>query len=644
MTSPINTARHAASCPGRADGLLTVEAPELARYLTNGGAPAPIYDVSEIKCDTVRVTMRDGIRLATDIYRPPTVRAPCVVFRTPYGRAMDRFSGLFMSFARRGYVVLSQDCRGTGDSEPSWWDYYVYEADDGLDLVDWICRQSWHDGFISACGSSYVGQTQWCMAVDPRMSTIVPEVSGLGVAINTTRLYGACSVYAKQMGADDLPAVDNLEEHLMPELLAGGFFNEPLTVPPSAPLLDRFPQLSKMPARQAKAWLWSRYCELDGAGRADLIKRATGAKKVGVIELEAAPAFFGQDISHDAHTIPVVEKTELARRIVAPPLIHTGWYDWGLNDALATWALIRSSARQEVREKARLIVTPSAHTTTGYHEHMAERPELQSHHRTLNNLGLLLAWYKAVRADSLRDWPRVIYYLMGANEWRIAPEWPPPCTTQLRLFLAEDRRLVVDCPTDCGSDRYDYDPKNPTPTIGGSIVSSVLLPGSVDVSAVQGRDDVLTYTTEPLPEPVDVVGPLTVILYVATTACDTDFAVRLSDVFPDGRAIQLQSGMLRARYRNPADPALLEPDEIYRLEVDLWATANRFEKDHAIRIDISSSDFPHRDRNSNRGGEPGIPVVATQTICRGGDHASHLLLHILAAQSEVPRSLWEISQ
>jgi len=154
----------------------------------------------------------------------------------------------------------------------------------------------------------------------------------------------------------------------------------------------------------------------------------------------------------------------------------------------------------------------------------------------------------------------------------------------------------------------------------------------VDVSEVQRRDDVLTYTTEPLQTDLDVVGPLRLVLYAASSAVDTDFSGRLSDVFPDGRAIQLQSGMLRARYRNPeGDPELLEPGRIYLLQIDMWATANRFKAGHRLRLDISSADFPRYDRNANRGGAPGDPIPAAQSIYHDPEHPSHLVVSVIGS-------------
>jgi putative CocE/NonD family hydrolase len=155
----------------------------------------------------------------------------------------------------------------------------------------------------------------------------------------------------------------------------------------------------------------------------------------------------------------------------------------------------------------------------------------------------------------------------------------------------------------------------------------VYTPGSVDVSELQRRPDVLCYTSAPLDHDIDVVGPLGMILYASSSAVDTDLSARLSDVFPDGRAIQIQSGTLRTRYRNPAGSAeLLEPGRVYRFEISMWATANRFAAGHRIRLDLSSADFPRFDRNTNRGGEPRPPIAAEQTVFHDPEHPSHLML------------------
>ncbi|HYB04995.1 MAG TPA: CocE/NonD family hydrolase [Nitrososphaerales archaeon] len=595
----------------------------------------PRFSVSEIKLQTVMVPMRDGVNLATDLYSPPSVPAPAVVMRTPYDRASDETVKVFFFLARRGYIGVSQDCRGTGGSEPDYWNYYLNEPEDGYDTIEWITKQSWFDGFIGSAGGSYVGQTQWQMAAHPKMTTIVPEVSGLGVAINTAHLHMFVNAYARSMGHGegkvDVPYYE-LEEKIKDETLATGYFNEPLHKPFSEALLNRFPNLRTLPPMQAKRWLWEYYCALSCADRVEFVKQAMGVEGgVTILEVEALNSIFGHQISHDRHTLPHPRMDELVGSLHSPVLFSTGWYDWGLNDALATWELLKRSGPEPIRSNSRLFIAPSAHNAPGYHEGMENHPELLHAHRFTTNFELLLSWYDTVREKRANSWPRVVYYLMGANEWRAASDWPIPEARQTAFYFSENGKLSSSPPKlSSSSDRYSYDPNDPTPTIGGSIVSYMYPPGSVDVSEVQKRSDLLTYTTDLLDHDLDVVGPLTLILYASSSAVDTDFAGRLSDVFPDGRAIQLQHTILRARYRNGrGDPELLEPHRIYKFEIDMWATGNRFKVGHRLRVDLSSADFPHFDRNTNLGGKPGNPVHAMQTVFRDSEHPSHLVASVI---------------
>lgn len=619
---------------------LTEVSAGLARVLARSLIHTPArYAVPEIRCETVVVAMRDGVRLATDIYLPPALPAPTIAVRTPYGRGRDPFAGVFLSFARRGYVIASQDCRGTGDSEPDQWDYYVYEPDDGYDFIEWVSHQAWCNGFVGACGASYTAQTQWHMAMHPKMSTIVPEVSGLGVAVSTTHPHMFVTAYARSVGKGDdkipLP-YSELEQLMLDETLATGYFNEPLFRALPESMLARFPHLRAARPSDAQQWLWEHYCALPCAQRALLVKSAMGVANVSFLEIERLSTIFGHRTSHDSHTLPHPRPPELCQAFHAPVMLSTGWYDWGLNDALATWGLLRRHAPQQMRSRCRLLIAPSAHEVPGYHEGMAEHPELHHAHRTVTNVELLMRWYAAVQDDKTDGWPTVIYYLMGANEWYCANDWPVPCVGSIEMYLEAGGSLRSAPPSaDSPPDRYTYDPARPTPTVGGSIISHVYPPGSVDVSEVQRRSDVLVYTTELLTHDLDVVGPLRFVLYASSTAVDTDFIVRLSDVFPDGRSIQLQNGILRTRYRNlEGEPELLEPGRVYCLNIDMWATANRFKAGHRLRVDISSADFPRFERHSNRAGT-GPPIPAVQTVYHDRQYPSHLLLPLLHGQ--VPR-------
>jgi predicted acyl esterase len=604
---------------------------ELERVLARSMIRAlPLYSVSQIRCETTMVAMPDGVRLATDVYLPPVAPAPAIAIRTPYGRGADALVGAFLSFARRGYVVVSQDCRGTGDSEPGQWDFYVYEPEDSHHFVDWVSRQSWFDGFLAGCGSSYLGSTQWLMALHPRMSTIVPEVAGVGLNGSALRSHMFVNAYARTVGKgeDKVPMTYvDLERRMHDETLARGYFNEPLYRQLPNALRARVPGLEELSPSAARQRLWEHYCSLTCAQRVELIKDAFEVRTISILQADSWGSIFGHRISPYAPTLP---HTRLLQALKLPILLNTGWYDWGLDDTLATWDLIRREAPDSGSGRCCLFIAPSAHNMPGYHEGMAEHPELHHAHRTTTSVELLLRWYSAVREGKVKAWPRVIFYLMGANEWYCADDWPVPGAKATELYLDADGRLGSDVPGDVRPDRYTYDPDAPTPTVGGSIVSYVYSPGSVDVSEVQRRADVLVYTSEPLTEDLDVAGPLRLVVYASSTAVDTDFVARLSDVFPDGRAIQLQNGITRTRYRNAAgEPELLEPGEVYRLEIDMWATANRFKAGHRLRVDISSSDFPRFERHSNRAGESLPPIAAVQTIYHDRQHPSHLLLPVL---------------
>nr|WP_047169320.1 CocE/NonD family hydrolase [Sphingomonas sp. Y57] len=625
-----------------ADGMpvpLVDIAPELERLLESEAGPSGGDDAAAIRVETSMVAMRDGIRLATDLYLPSGVPAPAIAVRTPYGRGHLRQTAI--AFAQRGYVFIAQDVRGTGDSEPERWDTYMYEGEDGIDFVEWATRQPWYDGFLGSCGGSYVGSTQWGMSMHPRMSAIAPEVAGLGVTPASTPGYHMfVNAFSRAVGKgpDKLPIpLETAERQMVEETLSGGYFNEPLHLPPRDALLSEYPDLQHLTPEGRGRWLWERYRASAPAQRAALVRLVTGEDAI------TFGSALGAAFSCEASGLlrfPSKGTAELARSLHAPALIITGWYDWGNADTLATWQLLTREAPEPCRSASRLLIAPCAHNMPGYREGREDHPELDLVYRSANVAGghrmanmrdLLLRWYAAIRTGGLADWPVVTYYLMGANEWHAAPAWPPPATRMTSLYLGAGGELADQPPSPSAvPSRYTYDPFDPTPTMGGAIVSYVYTPGSVDVSAVQRRDDVLTFTTAVLEHDIDVVGSLRLILFASSSAIDTDFSARLSDVFPDGRAIQLQSATLRARYRNPGSaPEPLEPGRIYRFEIDLGPTANRFKAGHRLRLDISSADFPKFDRNANRGGKPGDPIPAVQSIYHEAARPSHLLVPVV---------------
>lgn len=608
--------------------------PDPFRLALAGEVKTPaLFSEEAITRETVFVAMRDGCRLAAHLHLPPKLPAPTIAVRSPYGRA--RYAEISMALAWRGYAVVCQDVRGTGDSEPESWDFYIHEMEDSFDFIDWVARQAWCDGFIGSMGGSYDGGTQFCMATHPRMTATMPEVAGLGIApSHGVRFHMFLNAYSRTVGKGKdkvTVAREDFEAQLLEETLATGYFNDPLHAPMPEAVRSRFPQLDVLPEAERRTWLWMHYNSLDPAGRAQFLKTALDEEIITFDTTTRLNPLFGPEVDPDALMLPRRSAAELCGSIKAPALIVTGWYDWCLGDTLESFTQLTRHGGAGARG-SHLLITPGAHNVPGYHEGEEQHAVLRRTYRSGDNLELLLYWYGAVRDGRMGELPAVTYYLMGANEWRTSSAWPPPEAKQKLLYLA-DKAALTSSRTEASSplDTYIYDPDDPSPTLGGSILSHVYRAGSVDVSSAQQRPDVLIYTSEVLTQDLDVVGPLRLILYASSSAVETDFYGRLSDVFPDGRAVQLQNGVLRTRYRplDGGESELLEPGKVYRFEIDMWATANRFAAGHRLRLDISSADFPKFERNRNRGGSPGPSVKATQTIFHDAAHPSHLVISVV---------------
>src|SRR3984957_2148350 len=410
-------------------------APDLAAVLAGTHPAALAWPAEAISRETVFVPMRDGIRLATELYRPPVAQAPAIAVRTPYGRRT--LEPVFLALARAGYAVVAQDCRGTGESEPEHWDTYVYEREDSFDLVSWMTGQDWHDGFLGAMGGSYGGGTQWCMALHPRMTAVAPEVAGLGVAVSTgVRFHMFANAYGRTVGkgAGKVPVdMFEMERSMLAQTLATGYFNEPLLTPPPPGLHARYPQLAAMQPGEGRRWLWERYCGAGSDERAEIIRLALGVQDITLSDVERLDSVFPHAVHADAHLLPSTNGAALCAAVRAPAFMITGWYDWCLDDALRTWELLSAHGRDEVRAGSRLLITPAAHNVPGYHEGKETHPELDRIFRA--DPALLLYWHDAVRSGSVAALPVVTYYLMGANQWCAAGQWPPAAASRHELYF-----------------------------------------------------------------------------------------------------------------------------------------------------------------------------------------------------------------
>lgn len=595
----------------------------------------------------VFMAARDGNPLAMDLYLPPGPgRHPAIVMRTPYGK--ERSEAFLRTLAQYGYAVVAQDCRGTGASEPGQWDMYMYEKEDGHDTIEWVKAQPWSDGKIGGTGGSYVGETQWFMASHPGMTAILPEVAGIGDGrSNGVRLHMFVSAYARTVGKSGgqrkaSVSVDAMEREMKAETLSSGYANELLQRPYPERIFARFPQLRDFPLEARGPRVLQIWAGLTPAERTDLVRFLIGAGEVNYANLSDLPPVFGRESDGPAFKYVAPSTEDVYRSLKAPALMLTGWYDWGLDLTFESWDLLHRYAPPHVRDNTYLVITPSAHNDLGYRQGADRIPALRYRHRGPDNLELIVHWYDRWlkgREGALAGLSPVTYYLMGANEWRGADRWPPAEARPTRFYLDSagtanglegSGMLMAEQPGRGRPDRFVYDPADPPPTTGGSIVSSLIPAGSTDQSDVQKRPDVLVYTSAPLAADLEVVGPVKLVLHASSSAVDTDFTAKLTDVFPDGRALLLQSGIVRARFRDPgAAASLLEPGRVYPFEIDLWATANLFREGHRARLEIASADFPRYERNANLGGRPGPPVKATQTVFHDARHPSHLVLHVV---------------
>ncbi len=374
-----------------------------------------------------------------------------------------------------------------------------------------------------------------------------------------------------------------------------------------------------------------------------------------VPEVLAAAPFYADWLAHpdeDAywHTIAPGHAYE---QITAPALLVGGWYDPFLAGTLASYQGMRDHGGSDSARQPGLIIGPWSHGV--WHGAFRERDfGLLASTDAIDLTGLHLRWFdywlKEAENGLEAELP-VQIFVMGADQWYAEADWPLPNTAYRRLYLHSDGQansrngdgtLSWQAPGSETPDSYVYDPHAATPTCGGA----TLLPGAQtavnagprDQCAVELRNDVLVYTSQSLEHDLDVIGPVQLILYAASSARDTDFTGKLVDVYPNGQALLITDGILRARYRNSfSSPELLEPGRIYELAIDLVATANRFKAGHRIRLEVASSNFPRFDCNTNTGGviaeeHAADCVIATNRIFHASPYPSHLLLPIIVRE------------
>jgi putative CocE/NonD family hydrolase len=575
----------------------------------------------------IMVPMRDGVRLATGVMRPEQDgRYPALLIRVPYDKD-KRFPEhpsrrLYVELSleaeravRAGYVVVVQDTRGRYASEGVFTPV-ADEAADGADTVAWIAAQPWSDGAVGMFGESYMGLTQWQAAQERPVAlrAIAPMHAP----------FVHSSIYPYSGGAF-LPAT------FLWWALAEGATPE-----------------ARRRADQVRVEALERLAQ-SPAALGEVLEHLPLADQP-LLE-DVAPYYFEWLADPEGQTA-LHEEALQARfpRVTVPALIIGGWYDYFLPSTLEHYRQLRRRGGSAEARRPHLIVGPWAHVD--FPGMFAERDYgPQASTRAIDLTAIHLRWFdrwlKEIDNGVDQELP-VRIFVMGIDEWRSEADWPLPDAQERRLYLhsggransaAGDGRLSAEAPGEEPADSYRYDPLRPVPTVGGAVMlmesPTKINTGPLDQRLVEEREDVLCYTSAPLERPLEVIGPVALVLAVSSSAPDTDFTGKLVDVSPDGRAEILTDGILRARYReSPTAPALMEPGRVYELRIDLGATANVFRAGHRIRLEVSSSNFPRFDRNTNTGGKiaqegPAELAAADNRVHHDRAHASYLILPVV---------------
>jgi putative CocE/NonD family hydrolase len=546
------------------------------------------------------VPMRDGVVLRADAYLPDADDpVPAILSRTPYDRSFPLTPVAALDPERAvasGFALVCQDVRGQHGSDGRF-NPFLSEGDDGYDTVEWVASQPWCNGVVGMSGRSYPAATQWRAALErpAALRAIFPVVVG-------SDYYDG---WLYQGGAFE-HGFNLFWVHLMTDPKARGSLDDhyrhlPITDPPllaESPAGDFYREWLAHPTYDEH---WRR---LSLRGRYDQV---------------SVPAF---NVG--------------------------GWFDIFLAGTLENFRSLREEgATEEARAGTRLLVGPWAHGSAygAYPDHgfkeFAPDDRIDLAELQVRFFGRHLAGAD----DSDGDAP-VRIFVMGENRWRDAPDWPLPAAVEERWFLHGDGEaagrggsLTREPPGDERPDQYVYDPRDPAPTVGGptSLPGRFLKTnaGPLDQAKVESRPDVLVYSSAALERPLEVTGPLALVLHAASSAPDTDWVAKLCDVDPEGVSRILAEGVLRARFRRGFEkPELLEPDRPYEFHVDLVATSNVFLPGHRIRLDVTSSSFPRLDRNANSGRPLGQDTDDTLTTARqrvfcDSDRASHLLLPVV---------------
>ena len=561
----------------------------------------------------VMVPMPDGVKIATNLYMPRGEKGPfaTVLVRLPYDKSVyGEAVWIGEEFSSHGYAVAVQDVRGTFHSEGVFTPSRL-EAEDGSATMDWIAKQPWSNGKVGTFGCSSLGEAQMFMARmrNPHHRALIAQGNGgaMGSAFNRYTYFG---------------------------LYEGGIFN----------LASGF------------GWFLSHGGKHPGvaAPEIDRAKALWGLPSAGLVaKYRSDPTDFGDFVSKAPSDPYWRDLGYIADedRFNTPGMQVNAWQDQTVADTLLLGELMRKNAdSDEARNNQHVIIGAGGHCGFEQEENEGRIGDFELGPNAPQNYW---AWYHAWfdywlrdKKDRLPKLPPYLLYVMGEDKWHEATEWPPK-NVQFTPWYFDGSApansvkgggvVTPQKPSaTAAKDEFTYDPEKPVITVGGPICCTDTpgdRPGPIDQAEVEKRQDVLVYTSEPLKQGLRMLGPITAELYVASSAVDTDFTAKLVDVFPDGRALNIQEGALRMRYRTGfTTPSRMTPGEVYKVTVDMRAIGWYLPPGHRLRVQISSSNFPRLERNLNTGGnnfDEVKGVIAQNQVFRDAEHPSAVILPIL---------------
>ena len=589
--------------------------------------------------EKVMMPMRDGVRLSTNIYRPKTNdKVPVIFSRTPYnfnswgdGKERTRTLQSALQMVEKGYAYVVQNERGRYFSEGEW-DILGVPLTDGYDAFTWLSNQAWSNGKIGTIGCS--STAEWQMAVasldHPAHAAMVPQGFGAGV--------GRVGQYFEQGnwyrgGVEQLLFASWLygveQDKFKPRIPAGASQEDLIRISrfydlaPENPLVNWAEAFQHLPLK-------------------DLLKNVSGKKEIFdkmIVRKPNDEDWYKGGLYHDDMGFGV------------PSFWFVSWYDVATSPNLELFNHVRNNAKSKsVRENQYLVISPTLHCGFKRAKENTIVGELSVGDARLNYDEQISLWFdhflKGEKNNFENKIPRVQYYTMGINKWQQSETWPPKGITFQTYFLGSKGNAQTMYGNGTlslsknskpeGKDSFVYDPMNPVKSYGGGVccTGNAVQGGSFDQRIMETRADILVYTSKPLEEGIEVSGFIEADLYVSSDVKDTDFTIKIIDVYPDGRAYNLDETIQRARYRDGYDKEVfMEKGKVYKVSLSPMSTSNYFKKGHRIRIEVSSSNFPRFARNLNTGGnnyDEKIGVIATNNIHYSENYPSQIRIPVIS--------------